>query len=563
MLRKLVAATMVAALITGASGSYAHGAETVYDLAVPAGGTTDLDGTLPSTLLPTPAALTADADGLSVGASATVADQTVASIATTGGGNVGIGVNADGSAFSGDSVPFDLTVTAGINSTGGLTIRGEVRELQAASIQAAGDIRVGDGEANEDDAVEYDIESTGAFGINSNTDGVSALVTGAKTTVTAGSLVMGNPDTNGSQSVTVDNKATLIITGGATPTPTDLGNTNAAGGTNTFNLQGANASFTGGLTVGDRGQVAVGRSSAVDTDGGTTVSNLAVGARNEAGTVGGLRVQSDEGLPVNTGATLNVLEALADPDATTPDEVAYGDIILTNDGTIVMGANATVNAGVLEVRNNTVIGDTALSGTSTGSVLNLEGLTVTAGSTFAGREGVAINGGVGNIQGTHEMVETESYDSLVIGKAGIFQFNGTAAKELTLGAAAGATGAFTLTKGGTLSNIGDEDLTIKGAGKIDVVESDATGVAVISTTGDGSIIATNTVLNVAADLGIGTVAGTEIAVKQLTITSRYVVANGTGTFSSAEQVVIGGGEQQAGYMADGASTVWKKGRPHR
>ncbi len=345
MFRKLVAVAMVAALMAGASGSYAHGADTIYDLA---GGTTLGGGSVP---VP-PTGVVDEAVDTSIGASATVTNASVESITTTGTGNIGIGWQSDGAIFGGTSTAFDLTVDGAIDSAGDLTIGGEVRELTADSIKAGGNI----------------------------------TVTGENTMVTAGQLIMDNA---GARTILIDNNGTLKITDQTTLEDT-------GGGSNTFDLMGSNASFAGGLTVTDTGQLNVGAST-----GGTAVSNLAVGARN--GLVGGLRVESTGVFVVDGGATLNVLEALADPAVTTAaTEVKYGDIVLTGTGDITMGANSTVNAGVLLVDGT---GTTSkIDGTGTGSVLNLEGLTVAVNATFTGREGVRINGGVGDIQGTRRII---------------------------------------------------------------------------------------------------------------------------------------------------------------
>ncbi len=516
MFRKFVAVAMVAALMAGASGSYAHGGEKVFDLASPNASINDLNNS-PSSVIPSTNVLEEDnpGDDVLVGASASMTGtQTVTSIRTTTGG-IGIGRKVNGDSFDGTSAPFDLTVTAGINSGGDLFIGGDVRELEAASIQATKNI----------------------------------TVSGANTTVTAGQLVISNP---GDRSIIVDNNGTLKIT-----QQTNLDNSN--GGKNTFELRGSNASFAGGLTVNSGGELNVGASST----GGAAVSNLAVGARNAA--VGGLRVELTGVFVVDDGSTLNVLEALANPAATTATEEKYGDIVLSGTSNITMGANSTINAGILEVQDTSELVDGGTN--TTGSALNLKGLTVATGATFNGRDGVVINGGVGDIQGTHEMVDTETYDSLTIGEEGRFTFNGTSSKTLTLNTGTNATGTITLTQGamggtraGVLENISGFDLTIQGATKIDVVAPANPGMAaVIQTTDVGSILATGSVLTVGADLNVTAAANSRIAVKQLKVTEGAVVVTGAGEFSSAEQAVIGGGQDNASYQFTGDNTVWSKG----
>ncbi|MCC8107728.1 MAG: hypothetical protein LIQ30_01505 [Planctomycetes bacterium] len=70
MLRKLVAVAMAAALMAGASGSYAHGQDVIYDLSEPLGGSSALESGNPSEPVPSsPADLTVAVNNLSVGAS--------------------------------------------------------------------------------------------------------------------------------------------------------------------------------------------------------------------------------------------------------------------------------------------------------------------------------------------------------------------------------------------------------------------------------------------------------------------------------------------------------------
>lgn len=471
---------------------------------------------------------------------------------TTVDGNIGIGRLSSGTDFDITTTKFDLTVAGDITSAGNMTIGGQIGTLTADNITAARSIVVGDGEAAESAAAEHTIITDGQFGISSDEAGVSATITGAKTTVTAGELVLGNSST-GQQNVVVQNKATLTIQNDAMTT---FHNTDAGGTSNSLLIHGTNASFAGGLTIGERGQLVVERSPAGDNVGGTTISNLAVGARNAA--VGGLRIQSAGGLAMADNAVLNVLEALPDPDAPATAEEAYGDIVITDTGTIDMGANSRVNAGTLVVDRGTVGNNSEIGGTGANAVLNLKGLTVTAGSTFNGRAGVVINGGVGDIQGTHVMVDTESYDSLVIGAEGTFSFNSGTGKTLSVGTATGATGEFILTQGGTFGNINAGALTIAGAKQIDVVKNTGnTGGAIIQA--DGDIIATDSILNVGARLDVN-VSSAEIAVKQLKITAGDTLVNGDGTVSSVEQAVIGG-DETARYLilAGGSVTEWHKG----
>ncbi len=154
----------------------------------------------------------------------------------------------------------------------------------------------------------------------------------------------------------------------------------------------------------------------------------------------------------------------------------------------------------------------------------------------------------------------ESYDSLVIGKDGIFNFDNTDDKILTLGAATGSTGTITLTQNGTLANMDTGHLTITGAKAINVVKNASnTGGAYITTSDTGNIIATDSVLNVDAGLAVTAYIGSEIAVKQLVITDGITDLMGGGTFSSAEQAIIGGEDSARYRVAGNTETVWHKG----
>ncbi|MCC8116499.1 MAG: hypothetical protein LIP18_05005, partial [Planctomycetes bacterium] len=129
---------------------------------------------------------------------------------TTVDGNIGIGRLSSGTDFDITTTKFDLTVAGDITSAGNMTIGGQIGTLTADNITAARSIVVGDGEAAESAAAEHTIITDGQFGISSDEAGVSATITGAKTTVTAGELVLGNSST-GQQNVVVQNKATLTI----------------------------------------------------------------------------------------------------------------------------------------------------------------------------------------------------------------------------------------------------------------------------------------------------------------------------------------------------------------
>lgn len=440
--------------------------------------------------------------------------------------NTALGTNAAGTT---------VINNAALELQGGITITGEALNLSGTGISSGGALR----NISSNNNYNGNITLAAATRINSDAGTLTIdpsagnAITAANLNLTfggAGNIAVSDPIAIGTGTLTKDGVGTLTLSGANTYTGAT---TISAGVVNAQNIT-ALGTTAGGVTVSG--------GAALELQGG-----IAFGA--EALTLNGTGVSSGGALRSVSGTNswsgtvaLNSASGVGvDAGALTLSGVISGANSLAKSGTgtlILSGANTytgavNVNAGVLNLRNNTALGTTAGNTTvANGAALELQNtITVTGELLTLGGTGISGGGALRNVVNNNSFNSnlTLSADTRINSDSGTLTINPTAGSAIT--------GGFNLTFGGagniTLNDpitTGAGTLTKDGAGRLILTgASSYTGLTTISA---GALRAQNaTALGTSA---AGTVVSTGAALElagTVTITGEALTLNGTGIAS--------------------------------
>ena len=481
-----------------------------------------------------------------------VADNTVANISLTGTGTIiatDVVLTNDGTLVIGDgdgeTYAFDggldttgvggtVTLHGAISSTDDALAFGDVTLGGATSIDTnaattAGDITLGAVTGSTfnltlstgDNIAASDITGTS---FNGTGDLILADVGGTASftgSVVADDLVADNTVANISLTgtgtiiatdVVLTNDGTLVIGDGDGETYAFNGGLNTTGVGGTVTLHGAISSTDDALVFGD---VTLGGATSIDTNAATTAGDITLGAV--------------------TGSTFNLTlstgDNIAASDITGTSFNGTGDLILAD-----VGGTASFTGSVVAddlVADNTVA-NISLTGTgtiiATDVVLTNDGTLVIGdgdGETYAFNSGLDTTG-VGGTVTLHGAISSSddalAFGDIALGGATSIDTNAaTTAGDITLGAVTGSTFNLTLSTG---DNIAASDITgtsFNGTG--DLILADVGGTA--SFTGSvvaDDLVADNTVANISLT-GTGTIIATDVV---LTNDGTLVIGDGDG-----------------------------------
>lgn len=311
---------------------------------------------------------------------------------------------------------------------------------------------------------------TGATTVNAGTLALGAsnvLADTSALTIASGAtfdLGLGHSDTVGALSGagSIDLKNGTLTVGTASSTTfsgviSDSGNTGSftKQGAGTLTLSGANT-FTGATTV-NAGTLLFGASNVLSSSTALTIASGAtvdLGWGNSAtvGSLAGAGTLDIKGGPFTVGNAANTTFS-----GVIKDSGGFGSVVKNGTGTLTLsGANTysgttTINAGALNLQNNTALGASTFGNTvASGAALQLQNnISVTEGSFAIAGAGIGSTGAIRNISGTNTLNSAINLSA-----------------SSTLGSDAGTlniTGDFNLGSGQTLTTTGAGNLNLSGA----------------------------------------------------------------------------------------------------
>ncbi|OPF94303.1 hypothetical protein I8G32_01726 [Rhodopseudomonas palustris] len=299
------------------------------------------------------------------------------------------------------------------------------------------------------------------------------------TTISAGTLQIGNGGTTGSIANNVNNAGTLAFNrsdaytfGGAisgTGSVSQLGSGN-------LTLSGANT-YIGGTTISG-GTVTVGNNSAFGTGDVKTTQGATVAFGAADYTLANNFVVSGTSIfDIQTGTTQTITGAVSDGDTAGIIEKNGGGKLILN-GRNTFSGGTIINAGTLQLANSNMLSATTAATVASGTTLDLGGFNQTIGS-LAGAGSVALGAallttgadnsstnfsgtmsGTGGLtkQGTGNLIlsGTNDYTGPTTVNAGTLSVNGSIASAVTAASGgrlggSGSVGSTTIASGGTLA----------------------------------------------------------------------------------------------------------------